>query len=88
MDSENDMEIGKDDLDVLPYEGNFIDLIPLIGEQILVNIPGNPICQESCMGICQQCGANLNRTSCQCDRSEGKRSAFEALRDFQVKQKP
>ena len=88
MDSGQDMEVHKDDLDVLPYKGNVIDLIPLIGEQIIVNLPANPICQESCKGICQQCGANLNRASCQCDKSERRGSAFEVLKDFQVKQKP
>jgi len=88
MDSGHDMEVHKDDLDVLPYKDNVIDLIPLIGEQIIVNLPANPICQESCKGICQQCGANLNRASCQCDKSERRGSAFEVLKDFQIKQKP
>ena len=88
LDSAQDMEVHKDDLDVLPYTGNAIDLIPLIGEQIIVNVPSNPICQESCKGICQQCGANLNRATCQCDKSERRGSAFEVLKDFQVKQKP
>ena len=88
MASEHDMEVSKDDLDVLPYKGNFIDLIPLIGEQIIVNVPANPICRESCKGICQQCGSNLNHASCQCDKTERKGSAFEVLKNFQVKQKP
>lgn len=88
MDSEHDMEVSKDDLDVLPYKGNFIDLIPLIGEQIIVNVFANPICRESCKGICQQCGSNLNHASCQCDKTERKGSAFEVLKNFQVKQKP
>ena len=86
--SSHDMEVHKDDLDVLSYKGNVIDLIPLIGEQIIVNVPANPLCQESCKGICQQCGANLNHASCQCDKSEKRGSAFAVLKDFQVKQKP
>jgi len=88
MDAEHDMEVSKDDLDVLPYKGNFIDLIPLIGEQIIVNVPANPICRESCKGMCPQCGLNLNHASCQCDKAERRGSAFEVLKDFQVKQKP
>jgi uncharacterized protein len=88
LDSSHDMEVHKDDLDVLPYKGNLIDLLPVIGEQIIVNVPANPICKKSCKGICQQCGANLNRASCQCDKSERRGSAFEVLKDFQVKQKP
>ena len=88
IDSVNDMEIGKDDLDILSYESNFFDLTPLIEEQIIVNVPANPICRESCMGICQQCGTNLNLTDCQCDTSAGRGSAFEVLKNFPVKEKP
>lgn len=88
VDPGHDVEVRKDDLDVLSYKGNFVDLIPLIGEQIIVNVPANPICRESCKGICQQCGLNLNLSSCQCDKPAKRGSAFEALKDFPIKQKP
>ena len=82
-----EMEVNREDLDVLPYTGSVLDLVPLIGEQIIVNMPAYPLCSESCKGICQKCGANLNYLSCQCDQEQRGYSAFDVLKDFPFKQK-
>jgi uncharacterized protein len=50
------------------YAGKVIDLDPAVREQILLSIPGYPVCQESCRGLCPVCGANLNDGDCGCDR--------------------
>lgn len=38
--------------------------------EILVNIPMKVLCSEDCKGICNKCGANLNKGSCDCDTTE------------------
>lgn len=43
-----------------------LDLAPLIRELSLLAIPMQIFCQEACKGICVQCGANLNETTCDC----------------------
>jgi uncharacterized protein len=50
------------------YAGKVIDLDPAVREQILLSIPGYPVCRESCKGLCPVCGANLNDGDCGCDR--------------------
>lgn len=80
-----EIEVNKEDLDVLYYQGDSIDIVPLIREQILLNIPSYPLCRESCKGICPQCGSNLNQSPCQCDKQEATISKFEALKHFPVK---
>jgi uncharacterized protein len=55
-----------DDLEFSLYEGDEIDLSPLIREQILLALPSRPLCQEDCRGLCPRCGANLNRVQCDC----------------------
>ena len=80
-----EMEVNREDLDVHYYQGDSIDIAPLIREQILLNIPSYPLCRESCKGICSQCGSNLNQDPCQCDRQEATASKFEALKHFPVK---
>ncbi len=50
------------------YEGKVIDLDPFVREQILLAIPGYPICKDGCKGLCPVCGANLNDRECGCDR--------------------
>ncbi|MCS7281803.1 MAG: DUF177 domain-containing protein [Anaerolineae bacterium] len=49
----------------LTDEGWF-DPLPLLREQILVNIPMKPLCRPDCRGICPECGANLNLEPCLC----------------------
>ena len=80
-----EMEINGEDLYLLYYQGDSIDIVPLIREQILLNIPLYPLCRKSCKGICPQCGSNLNRNPCQCDKQEATVSKFEALKNFPVK---
>jgi uncharacterized protein len=50
------------------YAGKVIDLDPIVREQIVLALPGYPVCQESCKGLCTVCGGNLNERECGCDR--------------------
>ena len=50
------------------YSGKVIDLDPMVREQILLALPGYPVCNEGCKGLCSVCGANLNERDCGCDR--------------------
>jgi uncharacterized protein len=50
------------------YTGKVVDLDPAIREQLLLALPGYPVCQEDCKGLCSVCGANLNDRDCGCDR--------------------
>jgi uncharacterized protein len=50
------------------YSGKVIDLDPLVREQLLLALPGYPVCREDCKGLCSVCGANLNDRDCGCDR--------------------
>jgi uncharacterized protein len=50
------------------FSGKTVDLDPILREQILLALPGYPVCKESCKGLCPVCGANLNDRECGCDR--------------------
>jgi uncharacterized protein len=80
-----EIEVSKQDLDEIYYQGDSIEIPPLIREQVLLNVPSRPLCQELCKGICSKCGSNLNQAPCQCEREEGVVSKFEALRNFPLK---
>jgi uncharacterized protein len=45
-----------------------IDLDPVVREQLLLALPGYPVCREDCKGLCTVCGVNLNERDCGCDR--------------------
>jgi len=80
-----EMEINKRDLDLFYYQEDSIDILPLIREQVILNIPSYPLCRESCKGICPHCGLNLNQGSCQCNKRKLTNSKFEVLKNFHVK---
>lgn len=73
-------------VDEEPYEGKEIDLKPAIREQILLQIPGSPVCREDCRGLCPRCGKDLNEGDCGCDRTVMD-PRWAALRGIQLEKK-
>ncbi|MEI6127103.1 MAG: DUF177 domain-containing protein [Pseudomonadota bacterium] len=63
---EEEKELHQDDVEVVYYEGDLIDLRPIVSEQIYLMIPQYPHCKEDCRGLCPHCGKNLNEKSCTC----------------------
>ncbi len=49
-----------DDTDASRMEGEVLDLEPLIRDEVVLELPFMPLCQEDCAGLCPTCGANLN----------------------------
>lgn len=45
-----------------------IDLTQALREQILLEIPMRPLCKPDCLGLCPECGKNLNEGPCDCVR--------------------
>lgn len=72
----------EEDVEVTVYDGEEVDLTPLVREQILLSLPTTPLCRESCRGLCARCGANLNRENCGCPADEGdpRMAIFRTLR--------
>lgn len=64
----DDDEANAETDDTYGYEGEEIDMQPLLRERLLLAIPYAPLCQAECKGLCSQCGANLNDSECGCDR--------------------
>ncbi len=65
------VEITSDELDVEYYKGNSIEVDYLFRESLLLAIPFSPLCNESCKGLCPNCGGNLNRGECVCHKGNG-----------------
>ena len=56
-----------EDDDALVCDGVTIDISDVIRQILITNEPVQVLCQEDCKGLCPQCGANLNDSSCGCD---------------------
>jgi uncharacterized protein len=54
------------EIDSYPIMDNHIDLLSALREHLILATPLQPLCHESCSGLCQVCGANLNEGVCEC----------------------
>jgi uncharacterized protein len=52
--------------DQYQYQGNQLELAPMLREHVILSAPMQPLCGDDCLGLCAQCGKNLNEGSCQC----------------------
>ncbi|HVT18543.1 MAG TPA: YceD family protein [Thermoanaerobaculia bacterium] len=62
--SEN--ELAEKDMSVLVLDEEVLDTAPILLEQLQLNIPMKPLCRPDCLGLCPQCGADLNAGDCSC----------------------
>ena len=83
----DEIELTADDMDVIAYSGDSIDLRDEVAQQIIMALPFKPLCRDACKGLCNRCGADLNKTPCQC-RNQDESSPFAVLktRTFPKKQ--
>jgi uncharacterized protein len=68
---ETEREIAPDEIGVVYFQGEEIDLTDAVQEQAVMALPLRPLCREGCRGICPGCGAELNRESCRCPAPAG-----------------
>ena len=54
------------DEDTILIENKEIDILNIISDNILINLPMAQVCMESCKGLCHECGVNLNKEKCKC----------------------
>ena len=65
--------------DIFCHVRGWLDLTPMLREQILLAIPPRALCGEECRGLCPTCGANQNQARCGCPPQSGI-SKFDKLR--------
>ena len=48
------------------YQGNQLELAPMLREHVILSVPMQPLCSDDCLGLCARCGKNLNEGPGQC----------------------
>ena len=82
-------EILEDDSDdeIFPVEidffGRTLDVMQQIQESIFTLLPFKVLCKEDCKGLCPNCGADLNETTCSC-KNDFHDPRMEALKDLKL----
>jgi uncharacterized protein len=83
--NQEELELTAEDMGLIYYQGEEINLENEIQDQVVLAFPLRPLCRLDCKGLCPNCGSDLNSAKCDCDRSPtgGK---FDALKDLKIKQ--
>jgi uncharacterized protein len=68
-------ELTPEDLKTAYFDGEQLNLIEEVRQQIILSIPMKPICEEECRGLCPTCGKNLNKERCNCSETKDLRFA-------------
>ena len=72
-------EISLSEMDMIYLQAPVIDVFELLTQQVFLMAPEKVLCEETCKGLCPQCGANLNHETCDC-KKELRSSPFAVLR--------
>ena len=80
----DDLELTYEDLECSYYEGDIINLGQIVVEQIVLQVPVKPLCNNSCKGLCPVCGIKLNIEKCD-HKTQQISSPFAALKNFKTK---
>jgi len=81
--SEEETELVSEEMESGFFEGGEIHLSEIACEQVFLEIPYQPLCQEGCKGLCPTCGKDLNLSSCDCVKEEFT-TGFSALKKLKL----
>ncbi|HEX3876139.1 MAG TPA: DUF177 domain-containing protein [Bryobacteraceae bacterium] len=68
---DEEVEIDEGEAELGFYEKDGIELEDVMREQVLLALPMQRVCTESCKGICPECGKNRNDGECVCAPAGG-----------------
>jgi DUF177 domain-containing protein len=69
-----------------PVAEGFVDLGPMIRDNVVPAMPFAPLCREDCQGICPRCGGDRNLGECTCDEAMDPRWAALAGLELDVEE--
>jgi uncharacterized protein len=64
------------------HDNHLLDLTEVIRQDLLTQLPFQPLCSEDCPGLCPECGADLRTVSCACGEAAEAQSPFAALAEL------
>ena len=65
----NNSEHCKDENAVF-VKGDALDITEIVENSIISTLPIKRLCSTNCKGLCQSCGANLNKEACNCNNED------------------
>jgi len=84
--TEEEVELQVEEIGLMYFRGEEIDLRDGIQEQVVMAFPVKPLCDEKCKGLCPRCGADRNQGDCGCKREPISRQ-FALLKNLKLNKK-
>jgi len=81
---EEEVAIDEGEAEIGFYEGGGMELEDILRERVLLALPMQRICSETCRGICPVCGRNRNDGTCDC-KPDATNDRWGALRKLHIK---
>ena len=81
---QDEVEISVEEMGLIYFEGEEINLKDGIQEQVILALPIKPLCSKDCKGLCPGCGKDLNQDDCDCGQQPGD-PRFAVLKKLQLK---
>jgi uncharacterized protein len=63
---EEEVSIDESETEIGFYEGGGLELADILRERVLLALPMQRVCSDTCQGICPVCGRNRNESPCDC----------------------
>ena len=76
------IDLNYEDEDELEDGQDTVDLVPFVEECLFIHEPYRVLCDETCKGLCPDCGVNLNQGECQCEHEDFIDPRLEALKQL------
>jgi uncharacterized protein len=80
---EKEIELKLEDVGLLYFRGEEINLQQGLQEQVVMAFPLQPLCAKDCKGLCPQCGSDLNLKACGCERKVSS-NTFAVLKNLKL----
>jgi uncharacterized protein len=80
---EKEIELKLEEVGLLYFRGEEINLQQGIQEQVVMALPVQPLCAQDCKGLCPQCGSDLNLKDCGCKRKVSS-NTFAVLKNLRI----
>jgi len=80
---EKEIELKLEDVGLLYFRGEEINLQQGIQEQVVMALPVQPLCAQNCKGLCPHCGSDLNLKDCGCEQKPGS-NKFAVLKNLKL----
>ncbi len=63
-------EAVDENLIFVPFGDDTVDITENVHDALLLAVTAKPVCSDDCMGLCPECGINLNTGECGCSNDK------------------